>query len=289
MRPDHEVRIAGERAGVARRELELEDRREAPAVVALRAQDPELAVQRDVAEALVVEAVRVDDVHRVVVVARHRLVRARADHDRDLHADDEQVREAEVEVQRAGELAVDDATAEEAAHVGITAAAVVEARGRIEEAVEGNHPEPAVEDQAEADAEVREDVGAVDRQVSLRVDRGAEQVEVHAARGQAPSVLRLRGRGAAERSHRQRGDERRSQDTASSGRKSEHQQSPVGAKSLGFRVRAIIASRRCLSTTGAHFAPIGRPGSPAGAAYWPWLFRICWYWRARGVFENRPT
>src|SRR5690606_27100174 len=150
----------GELRALARRELELEDRAEAEAVVALRAEDPDLAVQRDVAEALVVEAVR-EGRGLVVVEAGDGQVRPAADRDRDLHADDQEVREAEVEMQDAGELRVDDATAEQTVTPPAVVRFVRRHRAVVDEAGERQDPEAAVEEEAEADPEVREHVGAV--------------------------------------------------------------------------------------------------------------------------------
>ena len=291
MRPEDERRVAGEPAGVSGRELELKDRGEPEAVVALGAQDPDLAVDRDVAEALVVETARAAEAAlRVVEEAGHGDVGARADDHRDLHTDDQEVGQAEVEVQRAGELRVDHASAQE------PLAALQADVAAVDQPVEGQHPEAAVEDQAEADPEVRQDVGAVDREVALRVDGGPEEVEVHAAgREPARPLLRVRGRHVCD-GHT--GEERESEERRSEGgtpeSKSEHRRSPMrNRRDLAWRrlsprsppsqrihcpsARGFRTGVQCETRWLTHWRPPATPAcSLAASIVADWSFR----WRA---------
>ena len=100
-------------------------------------------------------------------------------------------------MERASEEVVDHPAAEEIAAVAVPRR-VTGLIPLVQEPVVGEQTEAAVDDQAERDVEVAQDVGAVHRQVALAVHRRAEEVEVHAAERQAPGRQGLRLRAASE-------------------------------------------------------------------------------------------
>ncbi len=176
-RPEGHSRSAGETRGVAGGQTHAEDRCQAEGVL-LGAEDAHLAVDDDVAEALLVQA---GGHHAAVVHGRVRVGRARncdgsalGEVDGQLDAQDQSVRDAVVEVERAGHVVVDDVSRA----VCIRSHHVV----LVHEAAVRQDVSAVVEDQPEAEVAVSEDVRAVDRQVTFRVHRRAKQVEIEPAR-----------------------------------------------------------------------------------------------------------
>ncbi len=180
-RPQHDAVVPDEFRSTSCWKFSLQNGGETKPTIALRTENACLHMGRKRSDSLILKARRAPrrPTPEVVDPWNGRIGTCCKYAQRELNAHDQHVEEAEVRVQRSREEVVHHAAAQQIRSPTASGDGPLGASGCVRIRIERKNAEPTIDDEAKAEREMTDDIGAVRIKKALRIDGGTKEMEIH--------------------------------------------------------------------------------------------------------------